>query len=241
MGNGQVIKPVINMTPTIHSVSNLMVSRWGFEAAVLLFEDKLNLSLPCTNTFRFTKGLKSIDPKPYLDSLKNEGAVIPNIVKQYPNSMIAIIWVYDLSNIDDVKTGKIFDSPDYKKIFDNVSNIYRERDTRDTIEKEELSKKLKEINLSSILNSSLQKDILEKTNKSFYGEIGGYPNKVKSILDAGNLNEEDKLILADALMVDSRLRLFRFQHEQTTWFMLVVITISSLFLSWLFFSLQNKK
>jgi hypothetical protein len=60
-------------------------------------------------------------------------------------------------------------------------------------------------------------------------------------MDAGNLNETDELILKDALKVDSNLRLFRFQHEQTTWLMLAVITISSLFLSWLCFSLQNKK
>jgi hypothetical protein len=125
---GSTIKPVIYMNIVVQSFSNIMVSRWGFESAILLFEDQLNLSLPCPpKYFTFTKDLKSTDPKLYIETLKKEGAVIPSVVKQHPDTLISILWIYALSNVDDVKNGKGFYLPSYQETFDKVSAIYPHR------------------------------------------------------------------------------------------------------------------
>lgn len=77
---GSVIKPIIYMNPLIHGVANLMVSRWGFEGVVLLYERDLNLAMPRQEThdtdfvsFNFTYGIKKLDPQGYITALINTG------------------------------------------------------------------------------------------------------------------------------------------------------------------------
>lgn len=43
---GSIIKSVVEMRPSVKFVSNFMVSRWGFEAAILLFEKELYYNMP---------------------------------------------------------------------------------------------------------------------------------------------------------------------------------------------------
>jgi len=71
---GSIIKPVIYMTPLMRTLADIMVSRWGFEAAVILFEQDLNLNMVRQQkneadftSFHFTYGLQKLDVNQYVN------------------------------------------------------------------------------------------------------------------------------------------------------------------------------
>ena len=128
---GSIIKPVIGMSPMVHVIADFMVSRWGFEAAALLFEKELNTSMPRyqiehDGRTEFRAGsfigtgafsLKSFDSSTYISVLEKkwDKKSVPEIVNKHPK--IANYWYESLfSAIDSIppnvaKADSNIDSP----------------------------------------------------------------------------------------------------------------------------------
>lgn len=227
---GSNITPVINMNSVTEFFSNAMVSRWGFEATVLLFEEELNISLPFSKQpFSFTNSLRANDFESYINKTKEEN-IIPSIAKKHPK--FTVLWLYSLSKFSD---------DNLKKKIPDISNLYGLRKIISEKELLQNFEKLKLYNSESILNKNqiIQKNILKQTNEDFYNnQINtDFKDTLISIIDS----KEDKLILKDISETNHKLYFFRFQHQLETWLVLIGITIFSLMFSWLSFSLQSKK
>jgi hypothetical protein len=244
---GSIIKPIIGMNSMIHVVADFMVSRWGFEGAALLFEQELNVSMPRyeiehdeRTQFRRSGSfigtgvfsLKSLDPSTYLSDLENQWNKKgpPEIIKKHPK--IANYWYESLFFATDTLPPEV--SAAESKYIEVLSEYY------DALKLRRKNPELfdKKLSVPALLLEHTPSVIfLEKAGKHFWGENGFYSEAVKQVIHGTgtNLNEVEQIILADAMSIDSRLKFFRVQHSQTTWFILLLITFVTFSLGWLTF------
>jgi hypothetical protein len=228
---GSIIKQVISMTPVVHAIANFMVSRWSFEAAALLFEKKLSLSMPrhqrdhdkqidftgisfvgtgalCLKARAPDTSLTDLE-KGWQEKLENESLNTkpPDIVDKHPD--IARYWYESLS-------AAIEDTPEFETLLD--SEIYEV--LSDYIEKLEQQELADEPFDEPIPLPALLKEykppvrLLEKAGKNFFREgdaDGVYAKAVKRVLSGSeaNLTEAEQLMLEHAMSTDSRLTFFR--------------------------------
>ncbi len=241
---GSIIKPVIGMSPMVHALADLMVSRWGFEAGALLFEHELNVSMPRYQVehdeqTEFRSGsfigtgalsLRSLDPSAYLAFLEKNWnkKEPPDIVNKHPD--IARYWYQSLYYATDALPPDVLDA----EYIDVLSEYF------DALEQKELNPEDFEGEVpipALLLEHKLPARFLEEGGKYFFGENGFYSEAVKKIVrgTSTNLTAVEKMILDDAMRIDSRLKFFRPQHSKTAWFFLLLITVVTFGLCWFTF------
>lgn len=226
---GSIIKPVKDMNLVVGSIANFMISRWGFEAIVLTFEDKLILSLLGKKDSSFTTSLKSTNPKLYLDQSKSEWKA--NL--KYPR----------IVGIDDEIADAWLQTIYYEK--NSLKNLGEEYSTRiDNYFSVDESKKNTKI-ISALLEAKLNNEALKDIGIYFYdsSSTGIYRKLVVDALTSSKLTptKTEKIILEDAMGIDGTLRFFRFQNQLNTWLALTLITLLALLLSWFVLSVKNKQ
>jgi len=246
---GSIIKPIIGMNPMVHFVADFMVSRWGFEAAALLFEKDLNVSLPRyqiehNERTQFRSGsfigtgalsLKSLDSSTYLTELSNQWDKKgpPEIINKHPK-IIATYWYESLFYATDDLPPEV--SAAESKYIEILNEYYEALEQwRENPEQEQINNPLTVPTL--LLEHTPSVIFLEEAVKYFWGENGFYSEAVKQIIrgTGTNLNEVEQIILAHAMNIDSRLKFFRVQHSQTTWLILLLITFVTFSLAWFTF------
>lgn len=243
---GSIIKPIIGMNPMVHVFADFMVSRWGFEAAALLFEKELNVSMPRYKNehderTQFRSGsfigtgalsLKSLDPSTYLTELSNQWDKKgpPEIINKHPK--IANYWYESLFYATDTLPEEV-SAAESKYI--EILNEYYDALEQSRENPEQLDSKLTVPTL--LLEHTPSVRFLEEAGKYFWGENGFYSDAVKQVVrgTGTNLNEVEQIILAHAMKIDSRLKFFRVQHSQTTWLILLLITFVTFSLGWFTF------
>ena len=254
---GSVIKPVIYMNPFIHGFANIMVSRWGFESAVLLVERDLNLLMPRrhnTNdstfaSFSFNYGLKKLDTKGYVSVIVRRTGENLN-----HNPGTSFFWRRALKNAaDTLKLSLLFGE-----------EALSQRDSRLIDELEKVQWDIGK------LHQPIPPRLLEEAKKQLNRLYIKASERVLSQIDNREvLTEKYKKIWEDIILTDPRLKLFRrvqlfqidivqqeklekihdtkFQmkhyrvktNSQITWAMLLIITMTTLSLSWLFMIIKN--
>jgi hypothetical protein len=246
---GSIIKPVIGMNPMVHVIANFMVSRWGFEATALLFEEDLNVSMPRYQSEHgeqtdFQNGsfigtgalsLKSLDPSTYLSILEQQWlggsqSQSPEIVNQHPT--IANYWYESLFYAIDALPPEISEAEaEYIDVLSEYYDALEER--RYNPEQFENPLVIPEL----LVEHQLSVRFLEEASQYFLGENGFYSEAVKQVIrgTGTDLTEVEQIILNHAMSMDSRLKFFRPQHTQTTWFVLLLIIVVAFILSWINF------
>ena len=245
---GSVIKPVINMTPAVQTFSNIIVSRWGFEATVLLFERDLNMSMPRRDndntfaTFHFTKGLNKANAKYYLLQMKDK----------------------DLEYlINNPSTAKTLSSA----VEEAASGLSMKSDFSES-EKDKLSKaeldyinKLQkvEFNLKELTNEIMPERLSKDTLKQFYSLHSKDITNIISTIDAGRLlTEQESTFWNEIISVDPNLNIFRRSNvtivdvetetdkniklvinTQIIWLILLFLTFGILILGWIYFRIKD--
>ena len=250
---GSVIKPIIYMSPVIQTFANIIVSRWGFESAVLLFEREVNLAMPRRDTydivfisFNFNYGLKKLDTKTYISQVIAKGTDHLN-----NHSATAKVWHDALMQA----------AEELKYLSDDATEV--ESQYIDQLEKAlwHLDK----------LEKPIPPRLLEKATEQFDRIYADTIGEVISKIDGGGiLTEQEKNIWEDIIQMDSSLKLFRramlfpiekgdLTHQeksfwndkleenpslklfratvniQMTWIMLFVLTIGMLTFGWVYF------
>ncbi len=250
---GSIIKPIIGMNPMVHTIADFMVSRWGFEAAALLFEQDLNVSMPRyqiehDERTQFRSGsfigtgalsLKSLDPSTYLTELRKQWDKKgpPEIINKHPE--IANYWYEALFYASDSEDLPPEVSATESKYIEVLKEYYDKLE-QSRENPEQLDGKLTVPTL--LLEHIPSVKFLEEAGKNFWGEGGVYSNAVEQVIrgTGTNLNEVEQIILAHAMNIDSRLKFFRVQHSQTTWLILLLITLVTFSLAWLTFVWRNR-
>ena len=247
---GSIIKPVIGMSPMVHVVADFMVSRWGFEAAALLFEKELNTSMPRYQIehdggTEFRAGsfigsadglnLKSIDTSTYISVLENkwDKKSVPEIVKKHPK--IANYWYESLFYATYTLPPKVAKpESEYIKVLTKYYNALKGGSQ---------NSEQNAISVPAMLLEHIPSDsFIEEAGKQFFGESGFYSAAVKQVVSgtSTNLNEVEQIIWTDVMSTDPRLTYFRPEHSQTTWFILILIIFLTFSLGWLNFERRNR-
>jgi len=247
---GSIIKPVIGMNPMVHGVADFLVSRWGFEAGALLFEQELNVSMrryhdEHDEQTEFTNGsfigtgalsLKSLDPSTYLAVLeknwqeKEPQSQPPEVIDKHPE--IADYWYESLFYAKDTLPPEVLSAEaEYLEVLSEYYDALEER--RDN--PDQFDDKLAIPAL--LLEHQLPALFLKEAAQYFWGENGFYSEAVKQVVrgTGTNLNEVEQIILAHAMRIDSRLKFFRPQHSQTAWLILLLIMLAAFTLGWMTF------
>lgn len=243
---GSVIKPVINMTPAIQAFSNIIVSRWGFEAIVLLFERDLNMSMLRRDNdtifaaFHFTKGLRKVNAKDYLTQIKNRD------LEYLINSPSTIKTLR--SAIEEAANGLLM-----KSEFSDSETDKLTKAESDYINKLQKAK----WNIKEFSNEVMPERLLQNTLKQFYSLYPKYIRGIISIVDQGDyLTEDESQFWNSVISVDQNLNIFRrsnaitFDVEtdkkikmvidtQIIWMILFFLTFGILILGWIYFSIKN--
>lgn len=255
--SGSAIQPIKNMNEGVRFASNFMVSRWGFEATVLLFEKELNF-----NTLRYKKqdnefnkfsfsgsgilGLKKTKSENYFKSL-DEGwkldnkSIYPSLVIDIKHYKALVLWYEAIAEVIDK---------------DSVDNMGIEKNKKEKLIKLEpllskikynisLLKKEKKINnkYQKIKNSAIEKIFLDKAKENFLGSQGSYRKKIKKVFSNPYMAQAGlgKAIFSHAVSLDSELKLFRMENNQKTWSILYIMIFSFLIFTKLFFNRSRKK
>lgn len=190
---GSVIKPIIFMNPIIHGVANLMVSRWGFEGVVLLFERDLNLAMPRQETyndhdflaFTFTKGIKKLDPQAYVTVVGKTG--IDNLTQ---NPATVSFWQDSLKQAADVL--KYGDKPLTETVSKYIDGLAK-------------------ANWNPTQLTQLLPEVLaNEAKKQFVSSYTTVCNKLFTLIDKGGLlTDQEKKVWEEMVRYDSRMQLFR--------------------------------
>ena len=242
---GSVIKPVINMTPAIQTFSNIIVSRWGFEATVLLFERNLNMSMPRKDndstfaTFHFTKGLNKVNAKYYLLQMKDK-----DLEYLINNSSTAETLRSAVREAIDGFLMK-FEFTESEK--DKISKA--ETDYIDKLQKAKWE-------LKELINEIMPDRLLEDTLKQFHSLHSKDITNIISTIDAGKLlTEEESIFWNEIISVDPNLNIFRRSNAtivdvetdkniklvintQIIWLILLFLTFGILTLGWIYFNIK---
>ncbi|MEK8015590.1 MAG: hypothetical protein VSS75_001895 [Candidatus Parabeggiatoa sp.] len=248
---GSIIKPVIGMNSMVHVIADLMVSRWGFEATALLFEHELNTSMPRYQKehheqIDFRNGsfigtgalsLKSLDPSSYFSVLKNKWnkKEPPEMIDKHPD--IANYWYESLFYATDTLASEVSDAE--SEYIEVLSEFF------DALEQRELNPEPFEGSVpipALLVEHKLPARFLEEAGQYFFGEGGSYYKAVSQVVrgTSTHLTEVEQIILEHAMSNDSRLKFFRPQHTQTTWLMLLLITVATFTLGWINFRRRYK-
>ncbi|MDM8566459.1 hypothetical protein QUF74_12520 [Candidatus Halobeggiatoa sp. HSG11] len=236
---GSVIKPIMYMSPTIQTIANVMVSRWGFEAAVLLFERDLNLQMPrqedhneAFSDFNFNYGLIKFDTQNYTSQVIDKGT---EFLSKSP--LTSQYWQESI-----VKAAEKI------KYFSDEEMTEVESQYIENLEK--LGWSIKEI--SQPTPSRLSEEIIKQFNSSYSSLIDNIISKVD---DSEILTKLEQNVWTDAVNYDSTLKLFRrpsvnqisednFQSNidaKPVWIILLILTFGVLLLEWMYFSFIIKQ
>jgi hypothetical protein len=260
---GSAIQPVLEMNKVIRPVSNLMVSRWGFEATILLFEKNLNFDMErfkqrdgTFSNFSFTGArLRKTDEKKYIEhidiKMKSNKKIIPEIVTH--NNTILDLWYDALTEALDVNAFSNYDATEkQKKKLESLKpllndiKIYKER--LNSIRKNGEQITLKEIESvrEELKKKNIPDWIVTKATTFFITpEVGPYMKKVEKVFS--NLDQENtpsgKNILKHAMSndIDPELKLFRVENSLKTWGVLYFMIGSFLIFTIIFFNRTRKK
>ncbi len=245
---GSIIKPVIGMSPMVHVVADFMVSRWGFEAAALLFDKELNTSMPRYNIehdgrTEFRAGsfigtgafsLKSFDSSTYISVLEKkwDKKSVPEIVNKHPK--IANYWYESLFYATYTLPPEV--SAAESEYIDVLTEYYEAALEDGSPNSEQVSVP------ALLLQHTPSVRFIEEAGKKFFGESGFYSAAVKQVVrgTSTNLNEVEQIIWTDVMSTDPRLTYFRPEHSQTTWFILLLIIFLTFSLGWLNFERRNR-
>jgi hypothetical protein len=251
------------MNKVIRPVSNLMVSRWGFEATILLFEKNLNFDMErfkqrdgTFSNFSFTGArLRKTDEKKYIEhidiKMKSNKKIIPEIVTH--NNTILDLWYDALTEALDVNAFSNYDATEkQKKKLESLKPLlndiktYKER--LNSIRKNGEQITLKEIESvrEELKKKNIPDWIVTKATTFFITpEVGPYMKKVEKVFS--NLDQENtpsgKNILKHAMSndIDPELKLFRVENSLKTWGVLYFMIGSFLIFTIIFFNRTRKK
>ncbi|MDM8564552.1 ABC transporter permease [Candidatus Halobeggiatoa sp. HSG11] len=252
---GSIISPVIYMTPTIQTVANLTVSRWGFEAALLLFERDLNILMPRyanddTNfaPFSFNYGLRKLDTRGYVAQVAVKNVKILN-----NNPETAKIWRDSLQEA----------SEKLKYLSEDISEV-----------ENQYINKLGAVqwDIEKLAELTIPPRLLEDAKKQFHYKYSHFLETLISKVDEGkilteysiwqdmvradpnlklfrritlypiaqaDLSWQERNIWSEQIKISSSLQFFRpMINLQTPCIMLVILTIGMLILGWIYFNFK---
>ncbi len=244
------------MSPAIQTIANIMVSRWGFESAVLLFERDLNLLMPrqATNdndfvSFNFSHGLRKLDTGRYI------AQVAAKDVKDLNNNPATTkVWHDSLQTAAD----------DLKYLSGDISEV--ETQYIDKLEAAHWDmEKLAVLTIPPRLVASAKDQFDSKYAKSIGAIVSIIDNgkilveysiwqdivsaepslelfrrTVLFPIDQADLSTQEKDVWSERINAIPSLQLFRATiNLHTTWIMLIILTIGMLTLGWIYFTLRR--
>jgi signal transduction histidine kinase len=255
---GSVIKPVIYMSPMIKTLANVMVSRWGFEGAVLLFERDLNLSMPRRETydtifasFNFNYGLKRLDTKGYISQTIATGPEQLN-----KNSVTAKVWQSALSQAaEELKYLSSDVTDEESQYIDKLEQAQWKVDKLDKPLPERLLKKTEAQferiyanQIGELMSKIDNGKIVTESEQKIWEDIISADASLKlfrrahlSPLDKEDLSSEEKSVWADKFEKQPDLQLFKATVSmQIAWLMLFILTAGFFLLGWAYFVITKK-
>lgn len=255
--SGSAIKPIIEMNSGVRLASSFMISRWGFESVLLLFEQNLNFDMPLYKeknndfkTFSFSGSgilnLKKTNPNDYLNSLNNNWELnnnYPLVVTDIKHYEILLFWYKALYEaMDEESVFNLDINKKQKEELKKIKKLFKEVKRYKNYLENNVEKENK-VDFYQLKDMIIPDWILNKAKKIFLGETDSYANKVADVFS--NLNKAKTGLGNDifnhALLKDTDLILFRVENKNKTWFMLFFMTSSLLLLTGFFFNKSRKK
>jgi len=214
---GSLIQPLKDMNNTTVAVSNIMISRWGFEAAALLFEknlEKIGEEIEITEDFipgsyhQFMPILEEMDFNTLANGVFKDK--FRNKVKEYTDR--------ELLYANEQGSSRVSATGEEGENNSRFYQIIKENDYR-----------------ISSLKEDIPEEIKEKVREYFLDD--------KKTILRGSLSDpaQNPEIWNWMVKIDPEVQIFRQPHAVFTWFMLLLIAAGMLFVLCIVFSLKHRR
>ncbi|MBF0550279.1 MAG: ATP-binding cassette domain-containing protein [Deltaproteobacteria bacterium] len=215
---GSRIQPLMNMSESVYYFAQTMVSRWGFEATILLMENNIK---------RFGNDDKSFVEAnlKYSASYAFDGG---NTLGNITLAQLIKTKNAGLKTILNESLGYVMTNAGELKIPEDELAQFRNIPPPD-------------INLDHVeINpkSKLAEGIMEQFSRRRHKKV----EEVLEVVESGGRLDDSNLQIWNYMVdVFPKIRLFRIYHTRTTWLMLLIITTAMVVVALLVFKFQNRR